>query len=149
MRSWISQVKKLNMIAVQTVSWGSLFAHLVASPALGVGDSMLPVIEPNSIILVQKWFSSSKIKVGDIVACQSPVEPAKYVCKRVAGVAGDTVIIDSHSSSSRCIKITSNHVFLRGENHQKSFDSRSYGPVPLQNIVGIVRFSIFPKFKFL
>ena len=95
-----------------------------------------------------------------------PEPTAKYgdefLIKRVVGLPGDTIAIArdgrvirngrvaSQGSISRCrpvdacglpnpITVPGGHYFLMGDNRHNSFDSRDFGPVPLEALDGRVR----------
>jgi signal peptidase I len=95
------------------------------------GRSMLPAIRPGDILLVIKtsygirlpWSRSyllhwSMPKQGDVVVFYTPL--------------GEVAV-------KRCADITENREFIAlGDNSLESFDSRSYGPVPIDRIMGKV-----------
>lgn len=109
---------------------------------------------------------STGIAVGDLVVSVSPNDPSRFVCKRILGLAGDTVLLDprvepsdEHASlwqqgrnakdtnvvglsndkgQAQYIVIPKGHVWLCGDNLANSTDSRHYGPVPLGLIRGRV-----------
>jgi signal peptidase I len=95
------------------------------------GRSMLPGIKPGDILLVIKtsygirlpWshsylFHWSMPKEGDIVVFYTPLEEVAV---------------------KRCADITENREFIAlGDNSLESLDSRSYGPVPVDRIMGKV-----------
>lgn len=53
------------------------------------------------------------------------------ICKRVIYLPGDYV-------EGFNIKIPNNHVWVEGDNKNESFDSRHYGPIPIQLLSGRV-----------
>jgi inner membrane protease subunit 1 len=114
------------------------------------------------------------IKVGDLVAARSPLDPTRDVCKRVMGLPGDTILLDprvepptlhdqqwtrgmSRSLSNSVdplqepvyITVPKGHVWLVGDNLGNSLDSRHYGPIPLGLVKGKVVARMFPSFKWL
>ncbi len=89
------------------------------------GSSMLPELQPGEEILFDpKAYRQKLPKVGDIVVARHPYQ-TKQIIKRVALVLED----------GSC--------FLIGDNTSSSTDSRSYGFIPLNKILGKVT-SKFP-----
>lgn len=89
------------------------------------GSSMLPELQPGEEILFNpKAYRQNLPKVGDIVVARHPYQ-GKHIIKRVALVLED----------GSC--------FLKGDNPSSSTDSRSYGFIPLNTILGQVT-SKFP-----
>ena len=84
------------------------------------GPSMLPELQPGDEILFNpKAYRQKLPKVGDIVVARHPYQ-AKIIIKRVALVLED----------GSC--------FLTGDNLEASTDSRSYGFITLDRILGKV-----------
>ncbi|AFY55214.1 nickel-type superoxide dismutase maturation protease [Rivularia sp. PCC 7116] len=89
------------------------------------GPSMLPELQPGDEILFDpKAYRQELPQVGDIVVALHPYE-SKQIIKRVAVVFAD----------GSC--------FLIGDNTSLSTDSRSYGLIPFNKILGKVT-SKFP-----
>lgn len=80
---------------------------------------MLPTLNAGSTVLVYKYFFS-KPKTGDIVAVRDPRD-------------GKTII-------KRIIKIENNRYFVKGDNKKASTDSRNFGLIDKDNIIGKVVF---------
>jgi len=79
-----------------------------------VGRSMEPSLKHNQIILASSVpFFFRKPKVGDIVV----LKKKKFIIKRIA-------------------KINKNKFFVVGDNKEESTDSRNFGWIFKQNIVG-------------
>ncbi|MGH9040923.1 MAG: nickel-type superoxide dismutase maturation protease [Acidimicrobiia bacterium] len=87
------------------------------------GESMAPTLEPGDRILVVR---AGRPRPGDIVACVDPREPNRTIVKRVAGVDGQEYTI-------------------LGDNFDASTDSRHFGPINANSIIGHVIFRYFPE----
>ena len=84
-------------------------------------ESMRPTLEPGDYVLVNRWaYRVRPPRRGDLVVVRDPELPDRFLVKRV-------------SEASPSMKIS-----LAGDNARMSRDSRSFGAVPLDRIVGKV-----------
>jgi len=84
-------------------------------------ESMRPTLEPGDYVLVNRWaYRFHSPKRGDLVVVQDPEMPERFLVKRVSDAAGPT------------------QVRLAGDNRIASRDSRAFGPVPIERVVGKV-----------
>lgn len=101
------------------------------------GNSMTPALNPDSnlgrrdIVLLQKFLIKQPgyLKVGDVVLLRNPMDPDKFLCKRILGVGGDE-IVTRHPYPQKTAFVPFNHVWVEGDNIH-SFDSNNFGPVSL------------------
>jgi len=101
-------------------------------------------------------------KRGDVVVFRFPRDPERDFIKRIIGVPGDTVEIvngsvyvngvllnesyvtgDSRSDHERTV-VPEKSYFVLGDNRSNSSDSRSWGFVPEENMIGQAMFSYWP-----
>jgi nickel-type superoxide dismutase maturation protease len=87
------------------------------------GDSMLPTLRPGDRLLVARI---GHAKQGDIVVVRDPRSASRLICKRVV------------SADAR-------HIVVRGDNPDASTDSRAFGPVPVEWVVGRVLRRYYPR----
>jgi signal peptidase I len=99
----------------------------------------------------------------DIVVLKLPNQGDELLIKRVVGLPGETVeihggrvfvngepldepFVDEETLPGRNGRVTVPplHVFVLGDNRNHSNDSRSFGPVPIENIVGRAWLSYWP-----
>jgi len=80
------------------------------------GPSMLPTLRPGDRLLVARI---GRVAIGDLVVLKDPGHRSRLICKRVV------------STEQR-------HVVVRGDNPEASTDSRAFGPVPVEMLVGRV-----------
>ncbi len=100
---------------------------------------------------------------GDVVVFRFPVDPSRDFVKRVIAVPGDSVEIrdgnvlvngtalkESYTlEAPRAISMSeqvmgTEEYFVLGDNRLQSNDSKNWGPVPLENIIGKVFVSYWP-----
>lgn len=85
------------------------------------GLSMLPLLQPGDEILVNfKAYRNQPPQPGDIIVALHPYKPQTRIVKRVAEVQSD----------GSC--------FVRGDNPAESTDSREFGWMSAQQIIGQV-----------
>lgn len=116
------------------------------------GVSMEPNLHEGQPVQVEE-VSLSDLKRGDIIAFE--MDGATWV-KRLIGLPGDTIemrngkvllndipldepyAVTSPTSQFARTTVRANGYFVLGDDREKSRDSRSYGPVPVSNIIGRV-----------
>jgi phage repressor protein C with HTH and peptisase S24 domain len=84
------------------------------------GLSMIPTLAPGERLLVRL---DGPIVIGDIV-----------VFKR-----------DSQFDVKRVLRIDTEGIFVQGDNDLVSTDSRSYGLIPFEDVLGTVTYRLWPK----
>jgi nickel-type superoxide dismutase maturation protease len=103
------------------ISWYDLFL-LAIKRKIRVrieGDSMLPTFKNGDEVLVSitKTFS-----VGDVIYAKHPFKSSIKIIKRISKIEND------------------GSVFLVGDNLAVSSDSRTFGAIPKENLIGKVAF---------
>lgn len=91
-----------------------------------VGNSMIPLLNPGDEVLVNlKAYCKKNPSLGDIVVAQHPLQPNLRLIKRVAAV------------------LENGECFLEGDNPAESTDSRSFGSIASEQILGRVTSRFF------
>jgi len=156
-RNWIRLVLFvvfLPLMVVMSFVWSSwlmdVAIYRVASP------SMEPAIGENSLIIIDKRPLASDLKLSRCEVVAFDYYGFVYV-KRVMGLPLDRIEMRSgqlyvNGQASECpgvenrlaspgnlqTRVPANHVFLIGDNRTRSEDSRTFGPVPMNLILGRV-----------
>ncbi len=132
------------------------------------GTSMMPGLEDQERIFVNKFvYRWEPIQRGDIVVFRYPRDPSKSYIKRVIGVAGDRVRIETgqvyvngealdedyvpsdyaDARSYAEVKVPPNSFFVLGDHRTMSNDSRDFGAVNERYIYGKAVFGYWPMEK--
>ncbi|EJT74066.1 hypothetical protein GGTG_07915 [Gaeumannomyces tritici R3-111a-1] len=114
------------------------FAHLYAFDS-AAGPSMLPLFDlvGDSILIKKEHRRGRGVGVGDVVVFKIPTERESFGVKRVVGMPGDYVLINSpESGSDKMLQVPQGHCWVVGDNLPVSRDSRHWGPLPLALIQG-------------
>ncbi|MFH1648915.1 MAG: signal peptidase I [Patescibacteria group bacterium] len=138
------------------------------------GESMLPNFEDKEQIIAEKIsVKFSDLERGEVVIFRHPEQRDKLIIKRVIGLPGETIKLDSGyvyingeklsedyvkekdtTSSGQVIKegteyeIAENSYIFLGDNREKSTDSRDWGAVSKDLIVGRGVLVYYPVEKF-
>ncbi|MGC9335007.1 MAG: signal peptidase I [Anaerolineae bacterium] len=128
------------------------------------GQSMEPNLHSNQRLVVEKVsYHFHGPQRFDVVVLKLPRQGDELLIKRVVGLPGETVEISNGQvyidgspldepflnvqtrpgRNSRVV-VPPLHVYVLGDNRDHSNDSRSFGPVPVDNIVGRAWFSYWP-----
>ncbi len=83
--------------------------------------SMAPRLDPGDYVIVNRWsYRFRNPAVGDLIVLRDPDREGRFLCKRIDAVTG------------------SGSYLVRGDNAAVSRDSRSFGPIARDLIVGRV-----------
>ena len=134
------------------------------------GSSMYPTFKDQEYLLTDKiTYKSRQPKYGDVVVFKAPINENFDFIKRVIATPGQTVMVkgghvyingnvlaepylpsDVTTSAGQFLKegesyvVPDNSFMAFGDNRDHSSDSRDWGPVPFQNLVGRVFFRYWP-----
>lgn len=118
------------------------------------GYSMQPTLEDGEFILVNKLsYQWSNVERGDIIVFHFPINPEEELIKRVIGLPGDTVVVQNSQVFVNGQKLNepyisqapaysgewlvpNGYLFVLGDNRNNSNDSKDWGLLPMENIVG-------------
>lgn len=107
-----------------------------------VGPSMEPTLEPGSKVLVSRaYWLVGPIDKGDVIVVRSPKDN-QIVIKRVYAKGGETVDFlnapESWSLANGEYSVPAGSYYVLGDNLPASEDSREFGPVNRERILGKV-----------
>ena len=118
------------------------------------GFSMRPTLDDGEFVLVSKLsYRFGEFKRGDIVVFHFPLNPDEELIKRVIGLPGDHVRVDGSQlylngelMSEGYIAeaplysgewtVAEGYLFVLGDNRNNSNDSKDWGMLPQENVVG-------------
>jgi signal peptidase I len=127
-------------------------------PTLATGDYLL---------IDEVTYTLREPERGDVVVFKAPPEPDKFFIKRIIGLPGDTVSIEgsivtitnakspkgfilsepfiTHTSINQIVvKVPLDQYFVMGDNRAGSFDSRSWGTLPKEDLRGRALLRLLP-----
>jgi signal peptidase I len=145
-----------------------IIRYLLFAPIVVDGDSMLPTLQDDNRMIVNKVvYSISDINRFDIVVFKA-TEDKDYI-KRVIGLPGETIkyendklyvnglLVDEpyltqfrqeeperFTTFVKETTVPAGHVFVLGDNRNHSRDSRHIGPVNVDNIIGKANIVFWP-----
>lgn len=155
------------------VIFGAIFAALylfVAQFHKVSGSSMVPTFQSGDYLITEKIsYRFRDPKHGEIIVLKNPRDESQDFIKRIVAVPGDTLKISNNTiyvngkavkedylpagintragsfiREGETIKTGSNQYFVLGDNRDHSSDSREWGAVTKEEIVGRAYFRYFP-----
>jgi signal peptidase I len=142
----------------------------IAQPFIVSGASMDPTFETGEYLIVdQLSYRIGNPERGEVVIFKYPKDQTKYFIKRVIGLPGETLEINgtqitiknaahpegfkltepyiaanNEKIDTMSITLKNNEYFVMGDNRRQSSDSRAWGTLPRNLVVGTPFVRLFP-----
>ena len=142
----------------------------VAQPFIVNGSSMEPTFATGQYLIIDELtYRFGRPERGDVIVFNFPDDPKKFFIKRIIGLPGETVAIqnghvvitnaehpdgiilqepylptNTQLSESLSVTLGDHDYFVMGDNRNASFDSRAWGPLDQNLIVGRALLRLFP-----
>ena len=156
---FFKEILKASLIAIIIVV---PIRFYVAQPFVVSGASMDPTFESGHYLIVdQISYRFNEPERGEVVIFKFPEDPSKFFIKRIIGLPGEGVVArrgavsifnplnpdglelsetyltpSNTTSDSFSIELGEDEYFVMGDNRRASSDSRIWGPLPRELIVG-------------
>jgi signal peptidase I len=141
-----------------------LIRKFIIQTSLVPTGSMIPTLNIRDRLFVNKFiYRFSDPKRGDIVVFLSPHDDGKDYVKRCIGVPGDSIqlikgkvfinnkqlilagiTVQEDYSFTDPVNVPEGHYFMLGDNRGNSQDSRYWGFVPKEDVLGEALFTFWP-----
>ena len=144
---WKLLLKNLFFTAlIAGLSYGSFYfvTHYVMQSVHVIGQSMSPTLRDDERYVLNRWvYHVRDPKPSEIVVLRDPADNC-YAVKRIVAKQGDTYLPQGTPTfpgpkyDEQMWICGVNQYFVLGDNRNNSADSRIYGAVSRQNILGMV-----------
>ena len=151
-------------VVVAALAFASYFiiSHFVFQSVTVVGASMSPTLKDSQHYLLNRWMYLVRApQHSDIVVIRDPQDDS-FAVKRIIGTSGDLVFLRGGNVylngrplhepylppgtptfpyarvNEQLIKLGKNEFFVLGDNRKNSMDSRTYGVLSRDRILGII-----------
>jgi signal peptidase I len=161
-RGWVRWLREVLETILPAILIAVLINLFLAQPTRVHGQSMEPSLHTDQRLVVEKVsYRLHGPRRGDVVVFSVP-QSEELLIKRVIGLPGETVEIRggqvyvdgtpldepylTQETRGRFgpVTVPPLHVFVLGDNRSFSNDSRAFGVVPIENVLGRAWFSYWP-----
>jgi signal peptidase I len=145
--------------------------HFIATPYIVIGSSMEPNFYDYHYLIIDRLTCDfENPQRGDVIVLDLPQNTSRALIKRVIGLPGDTVVLSGNSvtiknsehpdgftlsepyldpadlggATDMSVTLGPDQFFVLGDNRKVSADSRLWGTLPRQDIVGRVLVRLYP-----
>ncbi|MBL1434319.1 signal peptidase I [Candidatus Wolfebacteria bacterium] len=145
------------------------FRLFIAQPFVVQGASMEPTyMDSEYLIIDQLTYKFNEPKRGDVITFRYPKDPSVFFIKRIVGLPGETVVVDDETVTittpgvgtiqlvepyakfdgplfgRQSLTLGVDEYYVLGDNRPRSADSRVWGVLPKENIMGRAFLRLLP-----
>lgn len=155
--SFFTELLKFVVVAAVIVLPVRLF---IAQPFIVSGESMAPTFENGEYLIVDEIsYRFEEPQRGDVIIFRYPRDPSEFFIKRIIGLPGETVTIKDGqvmvtdvtgttltlnepyvknigNGRDGVYQVDQSNYFVMGDNRPESSDSRIWGLMPRENLIG-------------
>lgn len=165
-----SDYRSLIIYSIVALALAFTIRFYIAAPYLVQGSSMDPTFHSTDYLIIDRVsYRLGEPKRGDVVVFRFPQDPSRSFIKRVIGLPGETVIIDGENvsiingenpdgftlaepyvddrnarPSNLRVTLDASEYFVLGDNRKASADSRTWGSLPRDHIIGRALLRLYP-----
>ena len=144
-----------------------LVRNFIAQPFLVSGSSMEPsFLNGNYLLVDELTYRFREPQRGEVVVFRYPLDRRAFYIKRIIGLPGERVVIENGevsimTSDGKTVlresyipgvntrgqldtTLDGQEYFVMGDNRNFSFDSRSWGALSGEDIIGVARLRLWP-----
>lgn len=160
----------LVVYAIAALAIAIIVRFFIAAPYIVSGASMEPTFHAWNYLIVDRIsYQFDEPQRGEIIVFKFPYDPSRSIIKRVIGLPGETVILSEDAitiqneqqpdgfvldepyidemnfrPANMTVTLGESEYFVLGDNRSASADSRSWGALPREFIVGRAFARLFP-----
>jgi signal peptidase I len=174
MKSFLYSVWETIEIGIVAIIAVLVIRNFLIQPFLVSGASMEPTFSSGDYLLIDELsYRLKQPERGEVVVFRYPGDESTFYIKRIIGLPGDTVSFKSGKvfvysaehpdgfvldeayippgimTTGKDFTLKDGQYFVLGDNRSYSFDSRSWGSVSKNEIIGLVRVRLWPFNKVL
>lgn len=151
---------KFGLLVVLSLGSYLFFSRVVVTAVEVEGVSMAPTLKAGDLFLLNRFaYFHREPKRGELVVVRDP-ETGDLIVKRIVGLPCETVIMQNYvpfvngrrlrepyissttrmdlSPLSKPTVVPRGFYFVLGDNRSRSLDSRAFGPIPRESILGVI-----------
>jgi len=169
MKQFFSAIWDTIEVAIIALVVVLIIRSFLFQPFFVEGSSMYPNFKNGDYLIIDELtYHLREPARGEVIVFHPPKTPSDFYIKRIIGLPNERVIIkdgqviiynnshpngfildeayllDNKTSGDTDVKLGNNEYFVLGDNRYASYDSRAWGVLYRDKIVGIVRLRIWP-----
>jgi signal peptidase I len=168
MKKFFSAVWETIQVAVIALVVVLVVRNFLIQPFFVQGSSMVPNFNDGDYLIIDELtYRFREPERGEVVVFLFPQNKSNYFIKRIIGLPNEKILIkegkivihnnqyldglvlneeyiSSQTPGDIEISLKENEYFMLGDNRYLSYDSRSWGVLLEENIIGLARFRLWP-----